>query len=278
MEIMIDISRIETDFSELDKVELVMGEPFILAVLWGGVTFEFFVHLRKDASLLTIFGNGRCDRDRVRLPVFQRYSWASEIDHSMIIWNDPTLYLGEIRVGWGQGTADRFYLEDVRAILDVMREKLNMTTKQFLFAGSSAGGFTSLYLAGLMKGSRAFVNNPQTVVYNYYPFHLNMMYSASYPGFSREDIEAAYENRLSVVSFFREIRYVPSVFYLQNLAAKYDVQRHLKPFMTLFQDSEQLFQERTRVQFCFYFDAERGHNPLGKAEFLRYLHSYAMTV
>ncbi|WP_327987311.1 hypothetical protein [Geobacillus thermodenitrificans] len=150
-----------------------------------------------------------------------------------------------------------------------------MSANQILFYGSSAGGFMALYLAGLIKGSRAIVNNPQTVVSNYYESHVYKMYECSYSGFSKEEIESKYRERLSVIEFYKEIGYIPNILYLQNMACEHDVQNHLQPFLGILKYSKQLFDEKSKVRFEFYYNEKQGHNPLDKSTTLYYINTYA---
>lgn len=129
---------------------------------------------------MLILGSGAIDPQKHSLPVFQRHSWADEIASSTIFYNDPTLYLGNINIGWGQGNENHFYLESISAIIEKMTEILNIKPENITFYGSSAGGFSSLFLSGLIKGSTALVNNPQTVVFNYYQTHVQKMLEVSY--------------------------------------------------------------------------------------------------
>ncbi|MFK4417344.1 hypothetical protein ABH961_005948 [Bacillus sp. RC251] len=112
-----------------------------------------------------------------------------EFEDTVIYYNDPTLYLGEISLGWGQGTQDRFYLKDISMILMKILAKLHVDHKNVLFYGSSGGGFMSLILAGFVKGSTALVNNPQTILTKWIPVPVNQVFNLSYPGLLREDIE-----------------------------------------------------------------------------------------
>jgi predicted rRNA methylase YqxC with S4 and FtsJ domains len=57
-------------------------------------------------------------------------------------------------------------------ILKILISQLKIPEYNVLFYGSSAGGFMSLMLAGMFDNSIAVVNNPQTVVHNYYQRHV----------------------------------------------------------------------------------------------------------
>ena len=80
-----------------------------------------------------------------------------EFEDTVIYYNDPTLYLGKLSLGWGQGELNRFYLQDIANILEIVFVKLKVDSKNVLFYGSSGGGFMSLILAGFVKGSTALL-------------------------------------------------------------------------------------------------------------------------
>ncbi len=268
-----DIPKIYASFSDLDDVKLVFDKPFILTITWDDVKFDFFVRLKSDSNKIMFFGNGAYDSEKVKLPVFQRHSWINDINESVIIYNDPTLYLGKMNLGWGQGTADRFYLKDMSVIMSKMIAKLGIENSNVLFYGSSAGGFMSLYLAGLIKDSKALVNNPQTAVNKYYPTHVKKMYSFAYPDLEPSVIEEKYKERLDIAAFYKSINYVPNIYYLQNLACAHDVKNHLNPFLSRLTELNGKI-DITRIRFDYYSDEEQGHNPLDKEDTLRYLKDY----
>jgi Heparinase II/III-like protein/Heparinase II/III N-terminus len=265
--------RIETTMADLMDLKLIFNEPFLLTVTWEEVRFDFYIRLKENSKNLFVFGNGAYNSDKMSPPVFQRHSWVGEIEDSVIIYNDPTLYLGKINIGWGQGTAERFYLKDISEILEIIIKKLNIDSNQVVFYGSSAGGFMSLYLGGLIKGSHVLVNNPQIIVSNYYQSHVHKMYECSYPGLLKEEIESNYLERLSIIEFYKKIKYVPNILYLQNLACKHDVQNHLTPFLDTLKSLEPSV-EISKVRFDFYYNEEQGHNPLDKSTTLKYINSY----
>ena len=36
-----------------------------------------------------------------------------EFEDTVIYYNDPTLYLGKLSLGWGQGELNRFYFQEI---------------------------------------------------------------------------------------------------------------------------------------------------------------------
>ena len=62
-------------------------------------------------------------------PIFQRHKWINDFDETVIYYNDPTLYLGQINIGWGQGEKNRFYLEEIAEILKTILAKVHIDQK-----------------------------------------------------------------------------------------------------------------------------------------------------
>jgi hypothetical protein len=259
---MLNYNTIEININELNEFVLIKDEPFILKVDVNRVNYEFLINVEVTSEKLIVLGSGAYNPSKVKLPVFQRHAWMNELEGSVIYYNDPTLYLGEINLGWGYGTRERHYLKEMSQILEVLISKFKVTSP--LFYGSSAGGFMSMMLAGFLKG-RALVNNPQTIVINYYKTHVNNLKKAAY-GEGWENQVFLIE-RINIVEFFKSINYIPEIYYVQNMACEHDVMNHYLPFVKeLSSMDENLFVNQIRTEF--YKNEEQGHNPLEKEDTL----------
>ncbi|MBJ3792668.1 glycosyl transferase, partial [Bacillus sp. OA1] len=170
---------------------------------WDKVTYEFLIRIKPDASNTIVFGSGAggFQEQPIGPPIFHRHSWMDEFEDTVIYYNDPTLYLGKLSLGWGQGELNRFYLQDIANILEIVFAKLKVDSKNVLFYGSSGGGFMSLILAGFVKGSTALINNPQTNLLKWIPVPINLVFDLSYPNLSREEVEEKFGERINVVKF-----------------------------------------------------------------------------
>ncbi|MCD4838319.1 glycosyl transferase family 2 [Neobacillus sedimentimangrovi] len=258
-------------FEKLRELTIPYNEPLILSVEKDGILFDFLIRLRKDSDKLIVLGSGAYDSNKFSPPVFQRHSWMNHFEESVIYFNDPTLYLGKMNLGWGFGNAERHFLEEVAEILKLLLNLINIENNNVLFYGSSAGGFMSMLLAGFIKGSRALVNNPQTFVNNYFASHVNKLFQAVVPEYSKDEILKEFSYRINALEFFKKINYIPEIYYLQNLACEHDMDKHLIPFfLGLKEVSESLANKR--IQFDLYYDKEKDHNPLDMDETLSYIH------
>lgn len=264
--------KINISYEELWQMDFQTTEPFILKVDWDKVTYEFLIRIKPGASNTIVFGSGAggFQEQPIGPPVFHRHSWMEEFEDTVIYYNDPTLYLGKLSLGWGQGEVDRFYLQDIANILEILFTKLKIDSKNVLFYGSSGGGFMSLILAGFVKGSTVLINNPQTNLLKWIPVPINLVFDLSYPGLSREEVEEKFGERINVVKFFNHIKYVPNIYFLQNFACEFDVQNHLIPFIS---ELEQLDKdtEVNQIVIDLYFDKKAGHAAVGKSETIEYV-------
>lgn len=226
--------KITIHYDQLDKFQFRSTEPFLLSVKRDGVLFDFLIKMKKRSSHLIIFGSGAMNylEKRVKPPYFQRLSWMNDLEDSVIFYNDPTLYLGEeLLLGWGQGTTDRFYLKDIAAILEILIKKSQVPFKNVLFYGSSGGGFMSLILSGYLEESSVLVNSPQTCITQWLKVPVQQVFKRSYPNMSEQEIIHEFPERIDVIKFYKQRKYVPKIYYLQNAYCKLDLENHLIPFM-----------------------------------------------
>ncbi|MGE6630253.1 glycosyl transferase family 2 [Bacillus sp. NPDC077027] len=267
------IQKINTTLDLISRDVLILNEPYILNIEERGVSFEFYLNLLDKSDQLTVMSSGAVNRDKIKPPVFHRHSWAEEINCSTIYINDPTLYLGPLNIGWGQGVENHFYIESIAKILKKLSSLLNIEEKNIYFYGSSCGGFISLYLSAYFKSSTAIVNNPQTNVMNYYMSHVNKLLELSYNGLSKEEIRTKYATRLSIIDYYKSIDYVPNIIYYQNLSCQHDVLNHLTPFIHQINELSGKVNGTNVIRYHFYQDQELGHNPLSKETTLEYLNT-----
>ncbi|PEA24341.1 glycosyl transferase [Bacillus cereus] len=264
--------KIKIFYEQLDQIQFNMADPFILDVEWDEVHYEFLIRIKTNASNVLVFGSGAggFQEQPIGPPIFHRHSWMGEFEDTVIYYNDPTLYLGEISLGWGQGTQDRFYLKDISMILMKILAKLHVDHKNVLFYGSSGGGFMSLILAGFVKGSTALVNNPQTILTKWIPVPVNQVFNLSYPGLLREDIEEKFGDRINVLEFYNSMKYIPNIYFLQNVACEFDVQNHLLPFISGLEKIDEDC-DVNQIKIDLYYDEKAGHAAVGKNETIYYI-------
>lgn len=210
-------------YEDLDTASFCSDSGMIYDILLDGVHFEFFIHNKPDCPNAVIFGTG--DIGKHAKPHFDRISWASEIPGTAIYYFDPTLYLGESTLGWGYGTNDRWYLEQIAVLLGRILEKLDIPISNTLFYGSSAGGYMSMCLAAMLR-SRVTVINPQFIVENFWPRLVERMKASCL-----KEEEALLPERTRVTSVFKRESYFPPLHVVQNVCAERDITAQLSPFL-----------------------------------------------
>lgn len=263
--------KIQIDFAEFDSLYIPLDVPVILEINWRGVSYEFLIKLKSGEKNMLILGSGGGANMEMPNgpPYFQRHSWMDDFKDSVIYYNDPTLYLGKLPLGWGQGTAERFYLEEIALILLKLFKKIQYETKDVVFYGSSGGGFMSMILAGYIRGSKALVNNPQTCLTRWLKTPVQSVFNLSYQGLTTEEVINRFGNRINVVQFFKSRKYVPEIYYLQNGACEFDVTNHLIPFLDELQHMDEKYEVKN-VKIDLYYNKKMGHAALGKPETVLY--------
>ena len=210
-------------YSQLEEEDFCSVDGTIYDILWDGVHFEFFIHYKPDSAQAVILGTG--DVGQHPRPYFSRISWAKELPYTTIYYTDPTSYMPPCTIGWGYGTNDRWYLENIAVLLYQILKKLNISTSDTLFYGSSGGGYTSMLLASMFR-SRATVINPQFIVENFWPNKVHALKSACL-----KKGEGLLPERLCVLSVFEKCSYFPALHIIQNIQAQRDIQTQLSSFL-----------------------------------------------
>ncbi|WBL14540.1 glycosyl transferase family 2 [Sutcliffiella sp. NC1] len=262
----------QVEFGQLHQFSFPTNEdPFLLTINKDKVKFDFLLRIKRNSSKAIVFGSGAYDASsELRPPIFQRHKWIQYFDETTIFYNDPTLYLNKLNIGWGVGIGERHYLTEIAEILIILLEKLSIKNEKTLFYGSSAGGFMSLMLSGLIKESTALINNPQTIVWNYNDKHVNALFSTIEPQLTRNEIINRHTKRLNIIEFYKDIQYVPKINYVQNVSCLRDVEKHLNPFLIgLEQLDDHYYTDEIKV--TLYSDKELGHSPLKLNESLKYI-------
>ena len=155
--------------SEDTKLKIVpaINATDILEVKKDQVKYEYLINKKNDNNKLIVFNNGAIAGGNVKVPIFQRHSWANILKTSSIFCMDPTLYINDLSVGWGVGKNDNYYLENSSLILKTIIHKMNIRLEDTVIYGTSAGGFLSILMGIYLKGSKVVADNPQLDVSNW---------------------------------------------------------------------------------------------------------------
>lgn len=271
------MSSVDTGAARLRIGELSTLKPNLgsgrIDVLVGHTVVRTHLELRPGSEHLTVFTNGavRLSSNKDPGEIFQRRTWAAEVNSHCLFVSDSTVSLASgVNLGWGQGTQREFFLSAAASVVQTYADAIGVTDpKHRLYFGSSGGGFQSLVLAGFDPGSSALVNNPQIVWTNYVgKSHVAKVLNHVYGGASKSEYAARYPDRESVVRLYALLRRIPRITYLINGASSSDMQRDMKAFQDGIAEFGPLLSGDNRLTIRYYWDRQAGHNPLGKEETL----------
>lgn len=258
------------NFNDLNISFLKKNNLTAVKIIKDGIDFYIKLALKEEYRPLVVFSNGAYDPNRATPPIFMRNSWYPEYEFSSIFIDDRTLHDHSLRIGWGVGTADRHFLIDYHEIVNRICEIINKDSEDVYYFGSSAGGFMSIYLATLHKGSTAIANNPQTYVTKYNKAAVDRLFKSVFPDQSDEEIKKIYATRFSLVSAMKKYKNTPRTYYIQNARCVGDMEKHCKPFMYALKKYK---VPSRKIQFMFYNNDKMGHNPISKEDTIRMIHS-----
>lgn len=265
-----DLTMKEIKIEDLTLEYLEQQDGEVLKVIQGDTDFYYKVHLKENNKKLIAFSNGAYDPKKSVPPVFMRSKWVDDFEANCVFIDDRTVHDNNLRLGWGIGTEDKHYLRLYIAFIKKIASLLEISNKDIMYFGSSAGGFMSIAMASMHKGTYAVVNNPQTYVNNYLPQYKKAVYKSSFPGMSEIDIIRKYSNRLSLVNIFARNKNVPKTYYLQNRLCEGDMKNHLNPFL----DSMDKYKlDSKNINVILYNNKLAGHNPAGKQATINYVNS-----
>lgn len=266
---------------EIDNIsdqELVGGDwgeyRFIIAV--GSCRVPVLLRLAKNnADTLLVTYNGAIQRSKAPDGVvFQRSSWLDEFEATVIQIADPTMLKNErLQIGWAQFSEEGWAIDAYYDVIQALRERFELVgSDRTVHYGSSAGGFQAVCSAAMDRGSTALVNNPQLDWSLYNERFVNALLRDVFHGSEIDQVRSKYPWRVNVVDLFEHLGYVPKTEVLLNIASAGDIEQQLKPILSRLETFEPLGKQPT-FSFNFYFDANMGHNPLGKPYTIRKINS-----
>lgn len=229
--------QIKINFEELDELELIYNKKIGLTVFLEDVKYEFILKLDKNSDELVVVGSGALGNrpfDRSR-PLYHRHSW--NFRRSTIYYNDPTYYVDDVIKGaWCFGTKENYYLKKISLIINILIDKLNIDSGKVLYYGSSAGGFTSLVLATLNKGTMCLADIPQIYVNRYKSkLHQEDGWRPLKEYYYRDEITddeflEMHKYRLNFVEICKREKYIPNAYMVLDCSVDLDFNTQYIPF------------------------------------------------
>lgn len=257
------------DYYDLEKYKIKEDLLYILEVKKDNVKYEYLINRKKDNDKLIVFNNGAIAGENVKVPVFQRHSWANIIKTSSVFCMDPTLYVNDLSVGWGVGKNENYYLENSSLILKTIIQKMNINLKDTVIYGTSAGGFLSIIMGIYLKGATVVADNTQLDVSNW-AFISAVDYVMEYC-FDNIGIALKYPERFNVVDAFIKHNYVPKIYLHVNLCSKLDNSMQLVPFLEKIEKMKDV-TEYNNIEIILHYEEKKGHDGLSQDEAIKFLY------
>ena len=268
---------IKLKMDEIADYEFPLDEPFGLQIIHNDEIYCFMIRFSSTNKNFICLGPGAHNRDVLdkngnvkKPPFFVRWSWYKHLEESTIAYADPMMFHSdEIVITWFTGGENHWQMEDVAAIIEKLAENQKVINENILFFGSSGGGFSSVMLGTLIKGSKVLVNNAQFFVMNYGKQFVDRIFElleVEFNGLSREEIIEKYKFRIDALELFRREKYTPPITYYINSKAKIDIKLQLPPLVDGYFDIYGV----NPLKIILYEDPEieRPHNPLPTDETL----------
>lgn len=259
----------EIDYYDLENYKVKENLLYILEVKKDNVKYEYLINRKTDNNKLIVFNNGAIAGGNVKVPVFQRHSWANMIKTSSVFCMDPTLYVNDLSVGWGVGKNEDYYLENSSLILKTIIDKMNIKLEDTVIYGTSAGGFLSIIMGIYLKGAKVVADNTQLDVSNW-AFISAVDYVMEYC-FDNIGTALKYPERFNVVEAFVKHNYVPKIYLHVNLCSKVDNSMQLAPFLEKIETMKNV-TEYNNIEITLHYEEKKGHDGLSQDEAMNFLY------
>lgn len=261
---------IECNLENIDKKFILNNNNKTLKVIINDLDFYFKLSLKDNQDKLLVFSNGAINTDLSTPPIFMRSKWADDFNSNCLYIDDRTIHNNNLKIGWGVGTINRHYLVDYIKFVTHIRQLLEINQSNTVYYGSSAGGFMSIAMSAMDRGTMAIVNNPQTYVHKYNKSAVDALFENVFPNQKSQEVIKNYGNRLSLVNIMSSYNNVPRVWYLQNRLCKGDMLRHYAP---LCENLDKYKINSSNINFLIYNNLEDGHNPLNRSQTSKFINN-----
>lgn len=257
------------DYYDLENYVVEENLLYVLEVKKDNVKYEYLINRKTDNDKLIVFNNGAIAGGNVKVPVFQRHSWANMLKTSSVFCMDPTLYVNDLSVGWGVGKNEDYYLENSSLILKTIIQKMNIKLEDTVIYGTSAGGFLSIIMGIYLKGAKVVADNSQLDVSNW-AFISAVDYVIEYC-FDNIGTALKYPERFNVVEAFKKHNYVPQIYLHVNLCSKVDNSMQLAPFLEKIENMKSV-TEYNDIEIILHYEENKVHNGLNLDEAVDFLY------
>ncbi len=257
------------DYYELENYIIRENLLYVLEVKKDNVKYEYLINRKIGTDKLIVFNNGAIAGGNVKVPVFQRHSWANDLKTSSIFCMDPTLYINDLSVGWGIGKNENYYLENSSLILKEIIKKMNIQLNNTVIYGTSAGGFLSIIMGIYLKGAKVVADNTQLDVSNW--AFISAVDCVINYCFDNIGTALKYSERFSVVEAFIKNNYVPKIYLHINLCSEIDNSMQLVPFLKKIEKMKNITNYND-IEITLHYDENKGHDGLDQNNALKVIY------
>lgn len=234
----------------------------------GDVNFDFVFNIKSATKKIVVVEQAALKRHLESPPVYHRWKWADSFNATTLVINDPTLYLNErLNGGWWIGTKSNDYVKTFVSALEGFAKLLGVKSRNIVFYGGSAGGYSAFQMASCLPGSVVIADIPQTNLNSYtYPDQINDAFAAGFgEDFSAEN-KVDFSCRLDVIDRFSSEGVVPDFIYLQNVNDHSHVEHQMLPFIDRVRGMNKSKKGYAARYFIYdiYHPQRGGHTPLGR--------------
>ena len=261
---------VSIDYSELRSYVVKNDCIYILSVNKDDVKYEYLINFKSNNKKLIVFNNGAVAGGNVKVPVFQRHSWASNLKTSSIFVMDPTLYVADLAIVWDIGKNDNYYLENSSLILKTIIGKMNINIEDTVIYGTSAGGYLSIIMGIYLKGSRVVADNAQLDVLNW--AFIEAVNNVIEFCFDNVGTSLKYPERFNAVDSFVKNNYVPKIYLHVNICSIVDNKLQLVPFLQKLENLKSI-DEYNDVEVFLHYEPLKGRDGLSQDEALNFIYS-----
>jgi glycosyltransferase involved in cell wall biosynthesis len=256
---------------ELNEIEIPIETPVVLRVMKNNVPYEYLINKKEYNNKLIVFNNGAVPEGNVTFPIFQRHSWIDKIETSAILCMDPTLYISRsLKLGWGIGKNDDYYLENSSRILKKIICKMGITLENTVIYGTSAGGYLSIIMGIYLKGAKVVADNPQLDVRNW--IYKDALDSVITFCFDNIGDALKYKERFSVMDAFEKHGYVPKIYLHINMCSKADNSTQLIPFLEYGEKLDKI-RVYNDIEVILHHEPGKGHDGLSMADAIEFIYN-----
>lgn len=232
----------------------------------NNLNMSILARIIPEQSFLLVLFNGAIAGQYKNAPKFSRWSWAEKAGYSFIAIDDPVVsQIGETNLAWYIGTESFDVQDSVSEIIASITSQLDISHSDVVFYGSSGGGFASLMAAIRLRGSGCIVSNPQTNILKYHKTSVDKYINSAF----RNDTNSTHEKyleRFSAIEKINNVKYLPTVYYKQNITDKNHFKKHYLPFQEKYTELMSIAESYPNRLFIELFSDIDGHSAISNQE------------